>query len=289
MTLPHVLLVDDSEAFLAFERAALAGHCVVSTAKSGVEALEKAAAVKPDAILLDLSMPEMDGDEVLAQLRATPELASVPVVIVSSELERGMACVKNGAAAFLPKPVRSEELRGVVDRVVEEARLRARADSVAVLPLGVGHLDLALPLEHVVAVVPQPATLPLPGGPFYLTRMFDFRGEAVAILDLAARFGVTHELPVVERKLVIVEVPPCTLALSVDRVRDPEEIGHGRMRTRLQLGLDDHRPLSELLLGVFPGPSGQVAVVDAKALLSQRALAELSSLVRAASVRVEAP
>ena len=50
MSLPNLLLVDDSEAILAFERAALGGQYVCTTAVNGIEALEKARHVTPDAI-----------------------------------------------------------------------------------------------------------------------------------------------------------------------------------------------------------------------------------------------
>src|SRR4051812_49619253 len=83
VSLPHLLLVDDSESVLAFEKAALAGHYVVSTAVNGREALTKVAQLRPAAVLLDLSMPEMDGDEVLAQMQQDPQLAGIPVIIVS--------------------------------------------------------------------------------------------------------------------------------------------------------------------------------------------------------------
>ncbi|HYV67858.1 MAG TPA: response regulator, partial [Myxococcales bacterium] len=73
MSLPHLLLVDDSESVLAFEKAALAGHYLFSTALNGREALTKVAQLKPAAVLLDLSMPEMDGDEVLAQMQRDPQ------------------------------------------------------------------------------------------------------------------------------------------------------------------------------------------------------------------------
>src|SRR6185436_7805594 len=88
VSLPHLLLVDDSEAILAFERAALSSHYAVSTALNGAEALEKVRQIRPAAVLLDLSMPEMDGDEVLRRMKADRELSYIPVVVVSSEKHR---------------------------------------------------------------------------------------------------------------------------------------------------------------------------------------------------------
>ena len=88
MSLPALLLVDDSEAVLAFGRAALSGHYQIHTAQSGVEALAKLGRLRPAAVLLDLSMPQMDGDEVLARMQRVPELAQIPVVILASEKAR---------------------------------------------------------------------------------------------------------------------------------------------------------------------------------------------------------
>ena len=137
MSLPHLLLVDDSEAVLAFEKAALSGHYALSTATTGREALAKVPQIAPAAILLDLSMPEMDGDEVLAHLQDDPEFRRIPVIIISSERVRAEACLRNGAKAFLPKPIRAQELLPLVERVLEEARTAARAGNVAVLLFGV--------------------------------------------------------------------------------------------------------------------------------------------------------
>src|SRR5678815_5236532 len=105
MSLPHLLLVDDSQAVLAYEHAALSALYSLSTAQNGVEALEKARALPLDGILLDLSMPEMNGDEVLAALKADRRLSGVPVIVISSEHNRAEACLKAGAAAYLRKPI----------------------------------------------------------------------------------------------------------------------------------------------------------------------------------------
>ena len=70
MSLPHLLLVDDSESVLAFEKAALAGHYVVSTAVNGREAVDKFVPGNCDAILMDCNMPVLDGVSVVTALRA---------------------------------------------------------------------------------------------------------------------------------------------------------------------------------------------------------------------------
>src|SRR6187551_2962551 len=167
MAQPHVLVVDDSEAILAFTRAVLSATYAVSTARNGREGLDLCKRLVPDLVLLDLSMPEMDGEAVLAQLATIPELSSIPVVIVSSEQARAEACVARGAAGCLIKPVRAEELLALVGRTL------------------------------------QAAQQPRPGGPSYLAAFFELFGESVCVLDLAARFGIVHGKPVIDRMLVI--------------------------------------------------------------------------------------
>jgi CheY-like chemotaxis protein len=281
VSLPHLLLVDDSEAVLAFERAALSGHYMISTATTGREALAKVPQIDPAAILLDLSMPEMDGDEVLAHLQDDPVHRRIPVIIISSEKLRAEACLKNGAKAYLPKPIRAQELLPLVERVLEEARAAARAGNVAALFVSVGKLELGLPLESVRTVLHQTATQPLPLGPSYLSQMVVIHGAPVPILDLARRFGLEHAQPVLERKLVVVERDGARMAICVDDVRDPEEFPAEDVTPRDQLGGSEHGALREALLGVAKTPRGQLPLIEPRALLSREMLRKLASGVQA--------
>lgn len=280
MSLPHLLLVDDSEAVLAFEKAALSGHYAISTAMNGREAMAKAEQIVPAAILLDLSMPEMDGDEVLARLQDDPELRRIPVIIISSEKPRAEACLRNGAKAFLPKPIRAQELLPLVGRVLESARAEARAGNVAALFVSVGSVELGLPLESVCNVLHQTAMKPLPLGPSYLSQMFELHGEPVAVLDLARRLGVEHVQPVVERKLVVVQPDGVRLALCVDDVRDPEELAAGDVTPKEKLGGSEHGSLKEALLGVAKTARGSLPLIDPRALVSRQLLRTLASGLR---------
>src|SRR5262249_23729532 len=170
-------LVDDSEAVLAFERAALSGHYLVSTALTGRDALAKIPQIEPAAVLLDLSMPEMDGDEVLQRMMADPEMKKIPVIIVSSEKQRAEPCRKPGARAFRARPIRAQDLLPRVARILEQARAEARAGHQAILFVSVGKVEVGLPLECVKTVLHQTATRPLPLGPAYLSQMLVLHGE----------------------------------------------------------------------------------------------------------------
>lgn len=273
MSVPHLLLVDDSESALALLRSVLAQHYVLSTAMNGIEALAQMRRGRPAAVLLDLSMPEMDGEEVLARMVADPELAGVPVVVVSSERERGEACLRLGAAAFVHKPYRRDELMVTVGRVLA-ARGPALHGGVAILPLGVGTLELALDLVHVRLVVSMVATRPLSGGPPYLQHYFDLHGDRIAVVDLAARLGVAHAEPIVEWKLVVVDDDQVPLALCVDRVRDPEEIA-GADVVRMTGGGAGDEPFAALVATAH----GRLPVVNPGLLIAPELRGRLPALV----------
>jgi adenylate cyclase len=87
----------------------------VETAASGVSGLSRARELRPAAIILDILMPDIDGWTVLATLKGEPELAHIPVVIVTivDEQRRGIAL---GAAGYLTKPIDRERLVAILPR-----------------------------------------------------------------------------------------------------------------------------------------------------------------------------
>ncbi len=107
---PTVLVIDDNEGLVELVSRYLTGHAcrVVSTA-SGREGLELAEAVCPDAIVLDVMMPEIDGWEVLQTLRTRPQTSATPVIVCSVFNDPELA-YSLGASLFLPKPVRRNEV-----------------------------------------------------------------------------------------------------------------------------------------------------------------------------------
>jgi CheY-like chemotaxis protein len=84
-------------------------------ASSGAEGLRKAREVRPAAITLDVFMPGMDGWTVLSALKADPELAEIPVILLTISDDRGRACLL-GAAELLQKPVEPARLVAVLER-----------------------------------------------------------------------------------------------------------------------------------------------------------------------------
>jgi CheY-like chemotaxis protein len=117
-----VLVIDDD----ATARELIADHLTaegfsVVTAAGGAEGLKLAKELRPTAITLDVMMPDLDGWSVLAALRQDPEVAEVPVIMITivDEHRRGIAL---GAAGYLTKPIDRERLRRVITRFRAPAR-----------------------------------------------------------------------------------------------------------------------------------------------------------------------
>jgi two-component system cell cycle response regulator len=129
----RILVVDDVEVNVRLLEAKLSSeYFTVITAASGAAALKLAQSERPDIILLDVMMPEMDGFEVCRRLKADPQTADIPVVMVTalSEVSDRVRGLQAGADDFLTKPVNDIALfarvRSLVrlKRMAEEWRLR---------------------------------------------------------------------------------------------------------------------------------------------------------------------
>jgi CheY-like chemotaxis protein len=107
---PTVLVIDDNEGLVELLDRYLTGHaCRVLPASSGPEGLKLAKQVSPDAIVLDVMMPEMDGWELLQRLRAHSQTATMPVIVCSVFNDPELA-YSLGASLFVPKPVKRAEI-----------------------------------------------------------------------------------------------------------------------------------------------------------------------------------
>ncbi len=104
---PHILTVDDSKGLrLMVEKALGAFDCEVSEASNGYNAFFAIDRARPDLILLDVAMPVMDGIETLTRLKAAPELAAIPVIMLTSRADHAVMgqLVTLGARDTLMKP-----------------------------------------------------------------------------------------------------------------------------------------------------------------------------------------
>ena len=129
------ILIADDAAFMRMRCGKMLqshGHTVVE-AENGREAVEKYSSENVDVVLLDITMPEMDGYEVLLQLRGDEALRHIPVVMVSAidEAESVVRCLELGAEDYLGKPFNPLVLKARVDASLARKLLRDREQAHA--------------------------------------------------------------------------------------------------------------------------------------------------------------
>jgi two-component system, OmpR family, KDP operon response regulator KdpE len=135
----RVLVVEDDPQLLRAMRITLhaRGHEVV-TAATGRKALSEAAAARPDLVVLDLGLPDLDGVEVIEGLRGW---TSVPIIVLSGRTSGGdkVAALDAGADDYVTKPFGIEEL---LARIRAVTRRTAGDDGAVAVELGDHHVDL---------------------------------------------------------------------------------------------------------------------------------------------------
>jgi two-component system phosphate regulon response regulator PhoB len=116
----------------------------VRTAEGGIEALEAMAAERPDLVLLDLMLPGFSGYEVLSELRRRPELADLPVVVLTARRDEAdrVKGLELGADDYVTKPFSPRELVLRVGAVLRRAQSPAVAGGARVLQGGPIQIDL---------------------------------------------------------------------------------------------------------------------------------------------------
>lgn len=116
-----ILSVDDSKTIRMIVKRTFSPYdATVSEAGNGEEGLAAAAAEKPDLIILDITMPVMDGVTMLTKLKESPELKGIPVIMLTAESGRENVAyiAKLGVRDYLVKPFKDEQLIEKVSRVV---------------------------------------------------------------------------------------------------------------------------------------------------------------------------
>jgi signal transduction histidine kinase/DNA-binding response OmpR family regulator len=122
-----LLIVDDIEdnRFALSRRLARQGYLNVTTAADGRQALELLKSKPFDLVLLDIMMPNVNGYEVLAEMKASEQLRHIPVIMISAvdEIDSVIRCIELGAEDYLPKPFNPTLLRARVGACLERKRL----------------------------------------------------------------------------------------------------------------------------------------------------------------------
>lgn len=115
-----ILAVDDERHIVRLVQINLEKHGYeVVTASNGREAIETAREARPDLIVMDVMMPEMDGFEALEKMKADPELSSIPVIMLTAKAQDAdvFSGWQKGADLYLTKPFNPSELLTFVKRI----------------------------------------------------------------------------------------------------------------------------------------------------------------------------
>jgi adenylate cyclase len=122
-----LLVVDDNEdnRYILLQRLQREGYHNILQAADGIEAMELLASAEIDLVLLDVLMPEMDGYQVLEQIRGDPGLRNIPVIMISAidEIETVVRCIEAGAEDYLQKPFNAVLLRARIRASLDKKRL----------------------------------------------------------------------------------------------------------------------------------------------------------------------
>lgn len=124
MSLSIILAEDEPDIQLVARLALKRAGFVVQVVSNGAEVLAAAARERPDAILLDWMMPEIDGPETCRRLKADPATADVPVIFLTaksqeSEIQTGLAL---GAVGYITKPFDALALGDQVRQLIDQHR-----------------------------------------------------------------------------------------------------------------------------------------------------------------------
>ena len=119
---PLILHIDDSNLVLMTAQTMLGGLGYDSIqATGGEDGLKLAADKKPDLILVDAMMPELDGYETVSRLRAQKETAATPIIMVTGDdsVKSVALAMNSGANDYLVKPLKEERLKGKLEALIK--------------------------------------------------------------------------------------------------------------------------------------------------------------------------
>ena len=117
-----ILLVDDDQEILKILREFLHQDYNILFAANGVEAYEKVLNAKPDLVVSDIMMPEMDGIEFCSMIRNNFDTSHIPLILLTAkgEIEDRIAGLKAGADSYIPKPFHPDHLRIRIEKLLQQ-------------------------------------------------------------------------------------------------------------------------------------------------------------------------
>ena len=127
-----ILVVDDDKTNLTLAQNILVPHYRIAASNSGQAALKYLESHRPDLILLDINMPDMDGFEVMECLRQKEETKSIPVIFLTADnlAETEIKCFRMGAMDYVTKPFVPDILRSRVDKTIELEQYRHNLETM---------------------------------------------------------------------------------------------------------------------------------------------------------------
>ena len=250
----RILVVDDIAANVRLLEARLtAEYFIVETATSGQMALDMVARAPFDLVLLDVMMPGLDGFEVCRRIRANPQTAQLPVIMITaldqtSDRVRGLEA---GADDFLTKPVSDVQL---ITRVKSLVRLKLLSDELTLRAnQGGTGLDLPLGYAELTAAAPPRVLLVDDRRSSYERIAMTLATEATVELETSAQEATfraaegNYDLVLVNLSLAEFDaLRLCSLLRSIERTRtlpillitEPDEMA--RLERGLDLGVNDY-------------------------------------------------
>ncbi len=117
----HILIADDDLINLTLAKAALSKNFMITGVTSGRQAIESLKNNKYDLILLDISMPELDGFEVMKKIRENTKLADIPIIFLTADNnpQTESHCLQAGAADFIKKPFVQDVMLSRINNIIE--------------------------------------------------------------------------------------------------------------------------------------------------------------------------
>ena len=128
----RVLVIDDDvDTIELLKRILLLANFDVASSKTGLDALDMVDRVKPDVILLDLMMPEMDGREILSRIRSK---TMSPVIVVSALTNKDtvVELLNQGSDDYITKPFHRDEIIARINAVIRRSRYKPVFDGISI-------------------------------------------------------------------------------------------------------------------------------------------------------------
>ena len=116
----HIMIVDDEEDVVSTLKIRLEANGYQVSSSYGARSIGDIEAAKPDLILLDIMMPEMDGFAVMRELKRKHELSQIPVIVLSAKPKQTMIGLFNpeGIAGYISKPFEAKELLDLISKTL---------------------------------------------------------------------------------------------------------------------------------------------------------------------------